>query len=148
MVCLGNICRSPLAEGILKQKVRKHGLDWQVESAGTGHWHVGELPDKRSIKVGHKYGVDITNQRAKQLTIKDLAAYDLILAMDKSNYANILALDPKGEHHDKVKLLLDYDESSSLTEVPDPYWNDDGFEGVYEMIDRACEALLEQHLVE
>lgn len=146
MVCLGNICRSPLAEGILKEKVKAQGLDWQVDSAGTGSWHAGDLPDRRSIQVAKKYGIDITDQRARQFSAADLVDYDLILAMDVSNYKNILSLDLKDKHHDKVKLLLDYAPELGIQEVPDPYWNDDGFEQVYQMIDQATDKLIEHHL--
>ena len=146
MVCLGNICRSPLAEGILKHKVKEQGLDWQVDSAGTGNWHIGDLPDRRSIAVAKKYAIDITDQRARQIDVNDLTEYDLILAMDKSNYANISSLDPRGNYQGKVKLLLAYAPEVSTEEVPDPYWNDDGFEQVYQLIDAACEQLIQHHL--
>ena len=89
MVCLGNICRSPLAEGILASKAAEKGLDWVVDSAGTGNWHEDSLPDYRSIAVAKKYGIDLTNQRARQLQSVDLQDFDLIFAMDSSNFSNI-----------------------------------------------------------
>jgi protein-tyrosine phosphatase len=146
MVCLGNICRSPLAEGILKNKVKERGLNWQIDSAGTGSWHIGNLPDRRSIAIAKRYGIDITDQRAQRISVDDLTNYDLILAMDNSNYVDILSLDPKGNYHDKVKLLLGYAPEIGAQDVPDPYWNDDGFEQVYQMIDAACDRLIEHHL--
>jgi len=108
MVCLGNICRSPLAEGILKQKVAERQLNWEVDSAGTGAWHVGELPDPRSISTARKHSLDITDQRARQFQAKDLKEYDLILAMDVSNYRNILQLDQENLYKNKVKMIMNY----------------------------------------
>ena len=145
MVCLGNICRSPLAEGILKEKIKHHGLAWEVDSAGTGNWHIGELPDPRSIKTAQKHGIDITDQRARQLKPRDLDNYDLIFAMDKSNHQNILKLTNKEEHKDKVKLIMNMAITDSNQNVPDPYWNDDGFEQVFAMLDRACEGIVERY---
>lgn len=144
MVCLGNICRSPLAEGILKKKVEENQLDWEVGSAGTGAWHVGELPDNRSIRTARQHGIDITDQRARQFTAKDFKDYDLILAMDSTNYRNILQLDLASEYKDKVKMILNYLEPQKNESVPDPYWNDNGFEKVYQMLEAACTALVEQ----
>ena len=142
MVCLGNICRSPLAEGILKQKIKERQLDWSVDSAGTGAWHIGELPDPRSIQTARKYDIDITDQRARQFTAKDLKVYDLILAMDVSNERNILKLDRDNQYSSKVKMIMNYLYPNENISVPDPYWDDNGFEQVYEMLDKACEQLI------
>lgn len=144
MVCLGNICRSPLAEGILKNKIKEHGLDWEVSSAGTGAWHIGELPDSRSIRTAQQHGLDITDQRARQFTAADFKDYDLILAMDGSNYRNILQLDLDSQYEHKVNMILNYIDALKGQGVPDPYWDDDGFEKVYQMLDEACDALIEQ----
>ena len=144
MVCLGNICRSPLAEGILKKKIQESGLDWTVSSAGTGAWHVGELPDSRSIRTARQHEIDITDQRARQFTAADFEEYDLILAMDNSNYRNILQLDLASKYGDKVKMILNYAYPNENRNVPDPYWDDNGFEKVYQMLDEACDALIEQ----
>lgn len=142
MVCLGNICRSPLAEGILKQKVKEQALDWEVASAGTGAWHIGELPDSRSIRTAKKYGIDITDQRARQFKASDFEDYDLILAMDRSNYNNILKLDKEDRYSEKVKMILEYIYPNQEKEVPDPYWDNDGFEKVYQMLEEACKRVI------
>jgi protein-tyrosine phosphatase len=141
MVCLGNICRSPLAEGIMKDKIEKLGLPWQVDSAGTGNYHQGELPDKRSIAVAKKYGIDLTYQRARQFQIDDFSNFDLILVMDKSNYRNILQLAENENQSKKVSLILSHTDQIE-GEVPDPYWDDNGFEAVYQMLDEACGQIL------
>ncbi len=141
MVCLGNICRSPLAEGIMKNKIEKLGLPWKVDSAGTGNYHQGELPDKRSIAVAKKYGIDLTYQRARQFQIEDFSNFDLILVMDKSNYRNILQLAENENQNKKVSLILSHTDQIE-GEVPDPYWDDNGFEAVYQMLDEACGQIL------
>lgn len=143
MVCLGNICRSPLAEGILKDKVKSKSLDWLVDSAGTGAWHVGELPDHRSIKQAKENGIDITDQRARQFTADDFQAFDLILAMDSSNYQDILRQATTEEQKEKVKMIMNFDAPGRNENVPDPYWGNDGFGLVYDMLDRACEKIIE-----
>jgi len=142
MVCLGNICRSPLAEGIMKEKIKTHQLDWEVDSAGTGAWHVGELPDPRSIKVGKQNSIDITNQRARQFKASDLNEFDLILAMDSSNYQNIIRLANTPQQKNKVKLIMNFARPGMNINVPDPYYGDNGFDQVYNMLNEACEAIL------
>ena len=140
MVCLGNICRSPLAEGILKSKIDSSEVF--VDSAGTGDWHIGSEPDKRSIAVGTKYNVDITEQRGRLFTEKDFKNFDLIYAMDNSNRENILALAKTEEDKSKVKLILDEIFPGENVDVPDPYFGgDQGFEDVYKMLDEACELI-------
>lgn len=142
MVCLGNICRSPLAEGIMKEKVQEKGLNWQVDSAGTGSWHIGKLPDSRSIDVARKHGIDITDQRARQFEAADLDKYDYIFAMDSSNYQNILKLATNDKQHEKVHLIMNEANPGYNESVPDPYWDDNGFEHVFQMLNRACEAFI------
>ena len=142
MVCLGNICRSPLAEGILRRKVAERGLDWTVDSAGTGNYHIGELPDPRSIAVAQAHGIDITAQRARHLVAADLDRYDLLLAMDAENYQNIRRLARTDAQRNKVKMILNYATPGRNAGVPDPYWNDDGFEGVFRMLEEACTAMI------
>lgn len=142
MVCLGNICRSPLAEGIMKAKIKEAGLDWQVDSAGTGSWHVGNLPDPRSIEVAAKHGLDLTDQRAQQFKAKHLNEFDLIFAMDSSNYQNILKLATNDTQKKKVHLMMNMADAGRNQGVPDPYWDDDGFEQVYQMLDRACDGAI------
>lgn len=130
MVCLGNICRSPLAEGILRAKLSE---DFHVDSAGTGDWHVGQCPDKRSVAVAKTYGIDISNQRARQFNPKDFDEFDLIYVMDESNFKDVTALAKNEIHRSKVKLILEEFENKN---VPDPYYGgDEGFEKVFNMLD-------------
>ncbi len=142
MVCLGNICRSPLAEGILKSKIVARQLTWEVDSAGTGGWHEGELPDHRSVRIAAQYGIDITDQRARKLQQADLARFDLILAMDRQNYKDILRIADTPQQRAKVHLIMNFVAPDSNQEVPDPYW-DGRFDEVFQMLDNACDALLE-----
>jgi len=140
MVCLGNICRSPLAEGILKHKTQ--GKDVTVESAGTSDYHIGSLPDKRSIEVAKKNGLDITDQRGRQFKTSDFDTYDYIYAMDNSNYNNIIALARNEVDKDKVHLILNSIFPGENVDVPDPYYGgDQGFDHVYNMLDEACEVI-------
>ena len=138
MVCLGNICRSPLAEGILQNKVNSDLVF--VDSAGTGGFHIGSKPDSRSIAVGLKYDLDISHQRCRKFTVKDFDEFDLIYVMDLSNYRYVIALAQNEQQKNKVKLLLDEVESTTK-EVPDPYYDDNGFEHVFHLIDEACTAI-------
>lgn len=139
MVCLGNICRSPLAEGILKSKVDAAQI--YVDSAGTGGYHIGKAPDSRSIKVAKEHGIDISSQVCRKFSVSDFEAFDVIYAMDKSNYGNIIALARNKDEVQKVKLLLN---EINLThkDVPDPYYDsEEGFENVFQMIDKACNVI-------
>jgi protein-tyrosine phosphatase len=144
MVCLGNICRSPLAEGILKHKVTQQGLNWEVDSAGTGAYHAGNLPDNRSIAVARKYGIDITDQRARQIKMSDFEEFDWIFVMDVSNYRNVVSLAKTEVAKAKVVMIRNLVSAGGNEQVPDPYWGDDGFENVYQMLDEACEVLIEK----
>jgi len=135
MVCLGNICRSPLAEGILQSKVDIDTVI--VDSAGTGDYHIGSKPDSRSIAVGLKYNIDITRHRCRKFKAHDFKDFDQIYVMDHSNYNNVTALAHNEEEKAKVKLILD-EVDTGLNEVPDPYYDDDGFEDVFHLIDEAC----------
>lgn len=137
MVCLGNICRSPLAEGILQSKLNRS--EYLVDSAGTGGWHAGEQPDKRSVRIAKKYGIDISDQRARQFTKEDFNKFDYIYAMDSSNYQNIIALAPHQKAKDKVKMIMNELFEGENVEVPDPYYGiEDGFENVFTMLDEVC----------
>lgn len=139
MVCLGNICRSPLAEGILQSKVND---SVKVDSAGTSGFHQGELPDSRSIAVAKKYSIDITNQRSRKFTANDFREFDLIYAMDVSNYRDILSLASTEEDRGRVKMILNESYPNENRNVPDPYYGGDmGFENVYAMLDEACEII-------
>lgn len=141
MVCLGNICRSPLAEGILKSKIGDFNI--HVDSAGTGAYHVGNLPDARSVQVARKYEIDITDQRARKLEASDLEVFDLIYAMDASNYNHILALATNEKQKAKVFMIMNEVEPAEDVSVPDPYYGGDGgFENVYQMLDEACDAII------
>lgn len=140
MVCLGNICRSPLAQGILESKVNLDKVF--VDSAGTAAYHVGNLPDERSIDVAYKYGINITNQRARKFTVQDFDEFDYIYAMDISNYQNILMLARGEEDENKVRLILNEIYPSENKSVPDPYYgSNQGFENVYQMLDEACDVI-------
>ena len=145
MVCLGNICRSPLAEGLLRAKIADKGLDWKVDSAGTGGWHIGEPPDPRSVEIARKNGLDITYQRARKFRGYDLEEFDLICAMDSSNFMSIMRQTTNQEEKDKVKMILNFSHPDRNLNVPDPYY-DNGFEGVFEMLDKACEDLIRHYL--
>ena len=139
MVCLGNICRSPLAEGILKHKLPKH--NFVVESAGTSNYHIGELPDKRSIEVAKKYGIDITDQRGRQFKVSDFDEFDLIYVMDTSNYDNVITLARNSSDKKKVQLILN-ELDNNLINVPDPYYGgDSGFENVFQLLNQACDRI-------
>ena len=139
MVCLGNICRSPLAEGIMRAKLSK---DFIVDSAGTGCWHAGELPDKRSISTAKNRGLDITSQRARQFKISDFDTFDYIYVMDNSNYKDVMALAPNDEAKSKVKLILNELFPNENVDVPDPYYGgQDGFENVFDMLNEACDVI-------
>jgi protein-tyrosine phosphatase len=139
MVCLGNICRSPLAEGIMRSKLSN---DFIVDSAGTGGWHAGELPDKRSIATAKNKGLDITNQRARQFKTSDFESFDYIYVMDNSNYKDVIALAPNEEAKSKVKLILNEIFPGENVDVPDPYYGgQDGFENVFNMLNEACDVI-------
>ena len=145
MVCLGNICRSPLAEGILRSKIsEKH----TVESAGTISFHEGSPPDKRSTKIAKEYGVDISHQRANYFTEKHLEDFDKIFCMDLKNLEDVLSKAKSEEQRNKVSLIME--EAGVLSdekiEVPDPYYGDmSDFEKVYQMLDQACEAIVKKY---
>ena len=142
-VCLGNICRSPTAEGVLRHKLREAGLAEQVEvaSAGTGDWHVGKAPDTRSQAAAKLRGYDLSAQRARQVTRADFASYDLILAMDNSNLRHLKALQPAKGKAELDLFLRRY--QSPIDEVPDPYYDgDQGFEQVLDLIERASDLLV------
>ncbi len=142
MVCLGNICRSPLAEGILKHKIDKRGLNWYVDSAGTSSWHEGEKPDARSIAVAKKNNVDITHQRSRQFSVEDFDLYDRIYTMDSENYDSLYSLAHTEDHRAKLELILNESTPGQNLPVPDPYWDDDGFDKVFAMLDEACESIV------
>lgn len=145
MVCLGNICRSPLAEGILRDKLNKKNIEKvEIDSAGTSDYHSGECPDKRTMLNAKKHGLDISSLKARQFKVEDFDRFDKIYAMDVSNYNNILALARNTNDRDKVELILNTFNPNSNMSVPDPYFGgEEGFEIVYNLLDKACEKISE-----
>ena len=140
MVCLGNICRSPLAHGIMEHLVKERGLNWEVDSAGTGDWHIGQAPDHRSIAIAEKYGLDISSQCCRLFTSADFDYYDRIYVMDKMNLRDVSRMARNDSDREKIRLLLD-------TEVvPDPYWDDDKFDPVFRLIEKGCKNILDKEL--
>ncbi len=143
MVCLGNICRSPLAEGILASKLPNHLFT--IDSAGTGNYHENKQPDLRSIAVAKKNGIDISQQKARQFTVADFDKYDYIYVMDSSNYKNVIQLAPNAIAQKKVSLILDALFPGENVDVPDPYFGlENGFTSVYEMLNEVCEIIANQ----
>lgn len=143
MVCLGNICRSPLAHGILESKAPE---DWYIDSAGTSGWHEGERPDTRSIITAKGRGLNIDQQRSRLFLAEDFERFDVIFAMDSSNYTNITRLAPDEASKAKVRLIMNEAYPGENRQVPDPYTGGQrGFENVYDMLDLAIEKFLEQH---
>ena len=141
-VCLGNICRSPLAEGVFLKTLDEAGLGdvVRVDSAGTGAWHAGEAPDPRSVEVAARNGIDISGQRARQLTPEDFSNFDLIVAMDRSNEQTLRARSP-AQARDRIVLFLDHT-LGSRSDVPDPYYGGPGgFDSVYDMLLEGCSVL-------
>jgi protein-tyrosine phosphatase len=143
MVCLGNICRSPLAEGILASKLPEN--KFKVNSAGTGSWHIGHSPDERSILTAKKHQLDISKQKGRQFKVSDFDEFDYIYVMDNSNYQDVIALATIEEHRKKVKLILDELFPNENVDVPDPYYGlQNGFDSVYKMLDEACDIIAEK----
>lgn len=143
-VCLGNICRSPLAEGVFRDHVERAGLgdSFEVASAGTSGWHVGDRPDARMLETARKHGIELRS-RGRQLTAEDLEFHDLVLAMDRDNLHDILYLDPEGRFGDRIRLFREFDPEPGDWQVPDPYYGGpEGFEQVFGMVDRTSRALL------
>ena len=143
MVCLGNICRSPLAEGILASKLPND--KFLVDSAGTGSWHIGRTPDNRSIATAKKNGLDICNQKGRQFQKSDFDAFDYIFVMDNSNYNDVIHLAQNQAQKEKIQLILDAIFPNENVDVPDPYYGvANGFDMVYEMLDEACEVIAQR----
>ncbi len=145
MVCLGNICRSPMAEGILRTLAAREGMPVEVGSAGTSPYHVGEAPDPRAQATMRAHGMDIGDLRGQHLRAADFRAYDLLLAMDGSNLRDMRRLAPDAELARKARPIMDFAPGHALREVPDPYYGgDDGFEQVHGMLVEACTGLLRE----
>lgn len=146
MVCLGNICRSPLAQGVMEQRLRKSGLfhGVLVDSAGTHGYHVGEAPDPRAVEAASRRGYDISGQRARRIRDGDFQSFDYILGMDQENLQNLMARCP-GPEVDRLKLLLDFAPGSDGQEVPDPYYGgEEGFERALDLIEAAVDGLIRE----
>lgn len=140
MVCLGNICRSPLAEGILKSKLFRANV--VIDSAGTGAYHINEKPDQRSINIAKINGIDITNQRARKFLVKDFDEFDIIYVMDNSNYRDVIKQARNEDDIKKVKMILNEVFPNENLDVPDPYTGGNfGFKNVYKMLDEACDII-------
>jgi protein-tyrosine phosphatase len=148
MVCLGNICRSPLAEGILASKLPKN--KFTVDSAGTGSWHIGHQPDERSVAIAKKNKIDISQQKGRQFSANDFDAFDYIYVMDNSNYWDVIQFANNQAQTEKVQLILNELFPDENVDVPDPYFGmPNGFDSVYKMLDEVCEViakkLIEKH---
>lgn len=142
MVCLGNICRSPLAEGILRSKLPSN--NYFVDSAGTAGYHIGNAPDPRSIAIAHHYGLDISSQKCRQFKINDFDLFDYIFVMDPANYRNVVKLARNSTDISKVSLILDQSYPNENREVPDPYYGgEEGFDTVYHLLNEACNNFVE-----
>jgi protein-tyrosine phosphatase len=145
MACLGNICRSPLAEGILRKKITDRKLNASVKSVGTSNYHVGDGADLRSIEVARKHNVDLSSHRGRQFVTADFDKFDRIFAMDRTNYRDILNKARNESDRSKVEMIMNVVEPGSNNEVPDPYYGGgDGFETVYQMLDEACEIIADE----
>jgi len=142
MVCLGNICRSPLAEGILRNKTKKLNLTITIDSAGTANYHVGEHPDNRTVLNAKNHGVDISKLKARQFQVEDFDKFDIIFAMDSSNYSDIMALARNENDKRKVEMILNRVYPNSNMAVPDPYFGgEQGFENVFILLEKACDVI-------
>ncbi|HRI22252.1 MAG TPA: low molecular weight protein-tyrosine-phosphatase [Panacibacter sp.] len=148
MVCLGNICRSPLAEGILQHKAIASGFNWRVDSAGTGNYHIGSQPHQLSQKVAKQNGVDISNQKARQFVKEDMLLFDKIYVMDADNYNDVKRMSHELWDASKTDLLLNELYPDENRGVPDPWYEqEDAYHKVFAMIDRACDAIIEKYAV-
>ena len=145
MVCLGNICRSPIADGLLLRKIKEQKLDAQVDSAGTANYHIGKAPASRMIQTAAAHGTPIEFLRARQFSNQDFENFDHILVMDQSNYENVIRLAQSADDRNKIQFLLDYLYPNQKAAVPDPYYGSlEDFEQVYQLIDSATDALIQK----
>lgn len=145
MVCLGNICRSAMAQGILEQKVLATNIVAQVDSAGTSSYHIGEAPDRRAQQKALDYDIDISKQQARQFTVNDFDEFDFIFAMDESNNKDIIRLARNEKDIQKVEMILNLSFPKENKNVPDPYYGgEEGFENVYQLLDNACDVFIKK----
>lgn len=143
MICLGNICRSPLAEGIMENKIKEHGLDWTVDSAGTSGWHIGEKPDPRSIETARQNGLDISHQKSRKIRSTDIDEFDRIYVMDDQNLRDTLRYCHTDKEKARVQKIMDVLPENKQPNVPDPYFGEFGFDLVYKMLSEACDKIIE-----
>lgn len=143
-VCLGNICRSPLAEGLLRREAEARGLDWEIASGGTANYHTGNPPDPRSVAVAREHDLDISAQRSHHVTVADLEYYDLVLGMDRQNVEDLRARAETDDQREKIHLFLEFSglRETDGPDVFDPYYDDRAYAGVYELVERAAGATL------
>ena len=142
MVCLGNICRSPLAEGILTHKTKSSNIE--VDSAGTAGYHIGQLPDSRSIEIAKKYNIDLSKQRARQFSRADFDRFDVIYAMDVNNYTHLVSLASNDDERNSIKLILNEINPNLCESIPDPYYGGgNGFQNIYNMLNEACDKIVQ-----
>lgn len=145
MVCLGNICRSPMADGLMRKKIKEFNLNVEVDSAGTAGDHIGNAPDPRMRETAKSFGVPIDTLRGRQFVVSDFDTFDRIYVMDKSNQNNVLKLAKTDEHKQKVSLILNESTPGQDLEVPDPYFGgDQGFKDVFDMLDDATDKIVDQ----
>lgn len=145
MVCLGNICRSAMAQGVLEQKILTNNIIAQVDSAGTSSYHIGEAPDRRAQQKALDYDIDISKQQARQFTVNDFDEFDFIFAMDESNNKDILRLARNEKDIQKVEMILNLSFPKENKNVPDPYYGgEEGFENVYQLLDNACDVFIKK----
>ena len=144
-VCMGNICRSPTAEGVMRRLVEGAGLDIEIDSAGTGAWHAGEPPDRRATLAARRRGIALEGA-ARQVTLDDFRRFDLVIALDRANLRELLAIAPDEEAAERVRLLREFDPGAGGDlDVPDPYFGADrGFETVLDMVEAACRGLIDE----
>lgn len=146
MVCLGNICRSPMAEGILRHKIQLHRLPWEVDSAGTGGWHVGESPDERAVKAMRRMGIDISNHIARQFEVSDFSRFDKIYVMDSSNYLDVIRQASSEQEKNKVEIIMNELYEGKNIAVPDPYYGGmEDFMNVYYMLNEVSDRIIEKY---
>ena len=146
MVCLGNICRSPLAEGILQHKARNAGFKWSVESAGTGNWHIGEPPHPLSRKIAGMNGIDISCQQCRQFTKDDMRRFDIIYVMDEDNYNDVRLISDEIWNKKIVEFILNELYPGENRNVPDPwYGKENNYHEVFKLLDKACNAIIAKH---
>ena len=147
MVCLGNICRSPLAEGIFRQRLDELQLNWEVDSAGTSGFHAGEQPNPRSIQIADNHGLDIRSQVSRPIRRDDFQAFDYIFAMDGANLQNLLEMNPSDQSKSRIHRFLEFAEEPTL-DVPDPYYDDQGFARVFQLLDKASDRVIQRIIEE